>query len=192
MRGLAAALLLLAGAIAACGYQLVDYARPESGCAQGRAADAAQRFVRAGRRAAGRRRAAARVPAPRRLPADGRSRDRRSGGVGQRASDPDQQHQLLVGGARARVPGEPRARAARQARGRQRRSRSIRARCARPSATWRAPTWAPCTGTARRRCAGWRACSPRAYTTRCSRWRRLDAGGAARSRWPRARLRPPT
>jgi outer membrane lipopolysaccharide assembly protein LptE/RlpB len=31
MRGLAAALLLLAGATSACGYQLVDYARPESG-----------------------------------------------------------------------------------------------------------------------------------------------------------------
>jgi len=31
MRGLAAALVLIAGAAAACGYQLVDYARPESG-----------------------------------------------------------------------------------------------------------------------------------------------------------------
>ena len=31
MPRLAAALLLLAGAISACGYQLVDYARPESG-----------------------------------------------------------------------------------------------------------------------------------------------------------------
>ena len=31
MRRLAAALILVAGAVAACGYQLVDYARPESG-----------------------------------------------------------------------------------------------------------------------------------------------------------------
>jgi hypothetical protein len=31
MRGLAAALILFAGAAAGCGYQLVDYARPEGG-----------------------------------------------------------------------------------------------------------------------------------------------------------------
>ena len=98
--------------------------------------------------------------------------------------------QLLIGRARARVSGEPRRSSCTRSARTASRSRSTPARCARPSAISPARTWRPCAGTARRRCAGWPACSPCACTTRCSRWRRRDARGAAQVELAAGSLRP--